>query len=369
MAAILLGEYRNKNEGRHYPFADAGTLEDSNAVALPVDFLLDAFLYPMDLEGELYISSIDLTEQIIYLSDTVGNDVKGYAVYATGDTSASVIEYEAYDRQIGVLVFGDGANAIFQGELIRTFSAAATLFAPTAYTALNQVGVRGFLLPDGTLITGEVEFEGANGIAITTTDTSSGSPSGVLRIDVIGVAPVVPDDDCTDEGCTTDITEVCIERVAGSEFDATKIDDYTIALTTRTLTLDDICAASQRLRMPEINADGESGTLPPVEPDPCDTSVPVVPAVVVDTDDYTFCVAVKNSLLFLTTPSTPDYVNPIYIRALTQMGAADVPRYRQSSLAGSSDDLAPAVSRFVNSPQLPQGIELSFKGLAMYRSK
>ena len=107
MPPIVLGEYRNQHEQRMYPFLDDATLKDATGWVLPTNFIIDAFLYPIDLENALYLSSIDTGKSKLYFSDTVTGKIHGVAVLGADET-AYVYEPDGMERQIGIVTFGSG---------------------------------------------------------------------------------------------------------------------------------------------------------------------------------------------------------------------------------------------------------------------
>ena len=158
-------DYRNLNRYRRYPFLDTATLFNTGGVALPVDFIIDAMLYPIDLENGLYLSSVDLSRGVIEFSDTETGATVAKGIWE--DSSNEVLMYEDTDiaRSVGIVVLGDGRDDLAVGGVV-TFTPEASTLAPAAYYPLNQSGVRGILLDDGTFYSGDVLFEGRNGVEV-----------------------------------------------------------------------------------------------------------------------------------------------------------------------------------------------------------
>lgn len=342
MPAILLNEYEDQNSRRRYPFADQATMTDTEGVGLPSDFLVDAHLYPMNVTGEVYLSSINLRTSTITFKDAGTNKVCGTCTYSLTSTYAPVLE-PLHDRNIGVLVFGTGLGDVVRGSAVRNFAATATRLTPTAFTPLNQVGVRGLLLPDGTLLTGNVTIEGRDGVLVTSRIEDG---MHILRFDVVGV-PVTDQDECKSNG--QPICTVVVQRAAGSRFLISKYDDYTLALTANGLSLDSICAAAKARRRKD-------------DRDPCtDPLVPEEPTPPGEDAELTFEICEMGVGTFMiVAPSTVGNRNPIAIKPLEQ----SVSPNRLTAPAGTSlDDIAKEAENFRLPALNAGGILIEFQGI------
>ena len=351
----VLGEYRNQNSQRQYPFADDAPLTDNTEQRLSVDFLVDAFLYPIDITGRPYLSKIDLGEGTLHFSDSETAEEIGVASFNINDTEAYIYEQE-YDRKIGVLAFGDGLSSVFAGATVRVFVPESTPLAPTAFIPLNQPGVRGFLLPDGNLVTGDVVFEGRDGVLVSSTNTIGGIP--ILRIDVIGV-PETPLDVCRDV-CDV-ITELLLQRKAGSAVDISEYGGNVIALVGSGFDLGDICQTQKLRRLPDAE-----GNLPPGE-DICTAIPPDPPEPYPDADDEVLFVMADPGVgpyFLITNPSSVGNLNPISIKSLAQLGITDAPRLMQSRPVNSVSDLDDQIRAFTNPSFMADGICIGIRGLA-----
>ena len=269
MTVNILQEYGNKNERRRYPFADDATLLDTNGAELLDTCLVDAHLYPLLPSGvQLYLASVDIDNHIVTLNRD--DTETAYATAELPTVAGSVKVYETlYDRQVGVLVFGEGVLSIQAGSTVRQFEASATPFVASVFINIQQSGVRGFLLPDGTVLTGRVAFIGTDGVRVS-------SLSGVLRFDMLGTPASLPG--VCDEG-PAPITKLTVTRLANSPFQVSGPEDdmepNTIVLSACGYTLDEVCAAKKAQYLPD-----ENGVLPnqiteQEQADICDP--PVVP--------------------------------------------------------------------------------------------
>lgn len=346
MPVPIMTEYGNQNRQRKFPFDDASTLADTTGAALPVDFIVDASLYPIDVTGPVYVSMLDPGKSTVYFADGAGK-VFATAVYTQQDT-ADVVETGVYERKLGVLVFGAGKADVFRGERVRKFGAAATRLAPTACVPVQQAGVRGFILPDGTLMTGDVTITGKDGVWVTSR-TEMGL--NVLRFDVVGVVPASRPD------CTTDGPPICtiiVQRLSSSPIMVSAYGNDTVAVTLRGLSLDELCAAVK-------------GTYRRNTSDPCGDPVapPSDPAPVV-TEQLTFHVCDHETNAFdIVAPSSPSYVNPISIRAAEQ---APAPQSRLTHEYGTDmPGIEKAADMFRQPPQPGGGIIMEIQGIGARR--
>ena len=346
-------EFGNENSLRAYPFVDDATLTDTDGVALPTDFLVDAQLYPFE-PVQLYLGAIDTLAGTITVNRADTN-----TPYATGSLTVNPIplyELTGYGRQVGVLVGGDGLTATNTGSTHRTFTATATLFSVDVMTPILQEGVRGFLLPDGTLMTGDISWFGNGGITITS-NWVNGTP--VLTFNMEGQPDPLP------EECDGDGPPICgihVVRYADSPIQVSQIDQNTLALSTFNYDLDDVCAAKKARYLPD--ADGNLPTLPADTDTPCHPT-PVTPVTPPTDSDITldFDVCGTGQALFTIVPwlsSLPYVRNPIQVKSnMAPMSPARL------VLPRPANDEA-AVDRAVKAHSLQQfgnnGIIIGFKG-------
>lgn len=353
---ILLGEYRNQNNRRHYPFADNVTLADSDGIALPVDFLIDAFLYPIDLANGLHVSRISITSRKIYFADTVTGKEHGVATLPAVASAVYVYEPVSPFRQIGTAVFGVGLASALIGSTERIFAPGATELTPTAYIPLNQTGVRGFVLEDGSLITGNVIFEGENGVVIN-------SQVNTLEIDIYGSSAKTLDD-C---GYTCGlIKEICAKRYKDSKFMISRYDASTLAITGFNMTLDDICSAQRKTSLPDNNGYLPMANIP--NETPCDPPV-VPPTPDPDPGDVTlpcFDVTASKSNFSIIAPKQLGG-NAVAVRSVDNAGKQDAPSVNVNQEYKSIPLMETAIAKFTNPDPLGEAIAIGLKGFKRFR--
>ena len=190
-------EYRNQNAHRNYPFADDASLVSTGGTRLPSDFLVDAFLTPIDAVGPIYLSLLDTVAMHMEFTDAGSGRVCVVADWAAGDSAAEVWSSGTTAAgwnnvgQIGLVVFGGGQVV---GETLMRFTVSSAPFLATCAVPLIQPGVRGIVTqPDGLLTAGAVMLEGRNGVTVTATQDTA--DLATVRFDIYGTVPV-PLEDC-----------------------------------------------------------------------------------------------------------------------------------------------------------------------------
>ena len=301
MTAILSEQYENQNAGRRYPFDDTATMADRDGNVLPTDFLIDCQLYTIDLTDRLYISSIDQGAGLITFSTVGDTMVRARAAYTQAGGTAEVMEIGGLERQIGILVFGAGLASLALGRSVRVFDPDATIFCAAAEQHISQVGVRGVVLPDGTVLTGSVTLTGQEGLQVTSQVRDGLS---VLRFDALGVAPALEGDQpiCTIEAI----------REVDSPFVISAYDTNTLAISCWKFGIDDICAAQKDQQLPS-----QDGVLPAAGDGVCAPApTPPTPPDDPGAQDLTFevCPTGQSSFSICTVPYAGRR-SPISIRA------------------------------------------------------
>ena len=192
---LLHTEWRNNNERINYPFADHATLINTAGDAVDRDLFSDARLYPIGGTAGLYLGKISVSgsELTFHINDLIGELASG--VFDLNSPPAEVALYDAYGRPAGILVSDverlGSLNGIYgEGEIV--FEQEQTEFAASVAVPLPDPGVRGILLDDGNVLSGDVWLVGEDGIVF----RMDGSE---IRMDVIG-DPYVQLKDCEDEG-------------------------------------------------------------------------------------------------------------------------------------------------------------------------
>jgi hypothetical protein len=338
-------EYRNQNRYRQYPFLDDATLMAKEGAKLPNDFLLDAILYPIDLVNGLYLQSVDFSNRKLVLADTVSNVVHGVATWDPAEDTAYVYEPQAPERMVGVIVFGAGRNNQSAGGTL-TFTPATAAFTPTAFYPLNQAGVRGIVLESGNYYTGDVRFEGRNGVSVRSYIDEQGR--SIIEFNITGVNyDIEPCFEC-------ELVECLLIQVApgGSYLVPAPCQPNTLCIDS-VYELEDVC--------PPANV-----TLPSKRKDPCEEAQPCEDIAPVAGDEFYVCPT--NGRLYIVAPSTGLHNNPLWIRSEEE--PAPVPNYKQvtSPVGISIDERQRILDRMFDTAKLTRGrVILEYRGLTTDR--
>jgi hypothetical protein len=323
MADLMNVEWRNINGERDYPFSDGVTLAPVEGIQIPQDAFLDAVFYPINLEGELYLSSIDRMVNEMQVSDASG-------VRGTGELGTEVVTFfDDYGRPLGTLVLGPGFEELSATMLA---SVEATRFAAACVFPQNQVGVRAFLLPDGTLVTGDVTFAGEGGIRI---DTYVENGNLVMRPMAVGVQST---DDCVD--LPPPVQCLKVKQLSGSTLTVSQGGNV-ISLGSR-LSISDIC--------PPKAIPDKDGDLPLSHDDLCDEE-PEQPEPDIPTPGYEGDCPSGGSVRYFIIPVTD----------LLTVNPTDVPAATGTPIEGlSSSGFQDILEKLP--PRLAQAIEISVRG-------
>ena len=289
--AQVFQQYRNQNAHRRYPFQDNASLVADGGSALPLDFIVDAFVYAIDVTGPIYLQQIDFDAHTLSFADAATNAVCGVATWSgTTIGSAAIYDLSPFQREVGMVIVDPSAISSTAG--VWTFLAVATPLVPTCAVPLLQEGVRGMLAAnDGQLVTGVVKLEGRNGVSVLS--YISGDGKRVIRIDIVGTAPP-PEDECLAElgppiQVLRFINAYCTPIVAGKT-----AEGIVTLVGAPGFTLDTVCPPK---RLPST-----TGVLP-AEKDACDDP-PVPPEPFQCPPESTFDVAVEDGQIFITAPDT-----------------------------------------------------------------
>lgn len=344
MTPTLLMEAGNQHALRKYPFTDDASLISTKGVQLPVDFLLDAYLYPIDAVGPIYVSQISLATGTMTFYDAGADAVCGQAQWSAGETSAAVVDMSGYEREIGMIVINPAA-AVSGATL--DFLAPATTLDPACAVPLLQRGVRGILAGvPANLVTGTVVFEGRNGVRVKTYVNDAGL--NIIRIDIIGEeAPA--EDDCDSLG--PPITSIIAINEPCTPLVATNPSPGVIAIAGAPgFTADGLCPSP---RLP-----GADGALP-VEKDSCAPGTPPTPFEC--PPDSMVAVEVVDGQLHITAPSSLAAGNPVRVQTELLPGET-------VSLAGrpgreNIDELTERIDRVMRHSSLETGrITIGLRG-------
>ena len=237
----MITEWYNSNSSRNFPLADDVLPSLSTAA------LVDADIHPLNSVGRVYISRISRTEDIIEISDDTG-------VIASGAIATVTRLSDSRGVGVGVIVLvpellpDEITMTVGQGEL------AASCVFPR-----NTGHVVGLILPDGSIVGGDVVIAAGPGVAVTTT-------AGSIKIDAVGIH----DDAGACAILNRPVTCIVFRTAPGSSIIATP-ETKGVSLKLHGINQYDLCRPKA---LPAVD-----GSLPPAidfcDPDP---ETPAVPA-------------------------------------------------------------------------------------------
>lgn len=194
---ILHPQWRDEKELTQYPFADGATLTNNENLFLPQNTFIDAAFYPIGGVQQLYLTHVIVTYQTVTL--VLGDDNTDQLAsgsFPLLQPTDNIRFLDRYGRPAGLLISSAALLAVFQSWPVgdHVFAAAASGFAATCCMPTPEIGVRGFVLADGTLFTGDIWLVGANGIVLSADHGSTNRPGALggpqhyrlIRVDVVG---------------------------------------------------------------------------------------------------------------------------------------------------------------------------------------
>jgi hypothetical protein len=184
MPEIMFPEWRDDNTASKYPFSDRASLKTVAGLSFEPDLFLDAAIYPIGGRERQYLSRIRVTSRLVTI--VTGDPKTAELATTTFDPLAPpdiLTLADAFGRPAGVLVSDAERLAVFQTWPLQEhkFDPTATEFAASCVTPMPQIGVRGFMTPDGELFTGDVWIVGEDGVVV-----RQGENADEIRIDIVG---------------------------------------------------------------------------------------------------------------------------------------------------------------------------------------
>lgn len=162
----LFPQWRNANEATKYPFGADVTLSNGSKVLLEGTFL-DAVLYPIGGGESLRLSKVIIDHETVtvYIGDETSDELAA-GEFSLSDLPDNVALVDAYGRPAGLLISQAQRLGLMAtwGVGTHVFDADATEFAAAVCFPTPEAGVRGFLLNDGTLLTGTAWLVGGEGV-------------------------------------------------------------------------------------------------------------------------------------------------------------------------------------------------------------
>jgi hypothetical protein len=193
---IVTPEWRDQNGPNRYPFAEGASLVSRDGRVLLEGVLLDAAIYPVGGAVGLSLTAADVGASEVTLY--VGNEGRERLCSGTFPVSRPGTTLELADangRAAGMLLAAEAglATVAAWGRGLHEFAPHAAEFVASVCVPTPEVGVRGVLLEDGTVMAGDVWILGDDGVVVTGAETLQASPVGgpprhvnTIRVDVVG---------------------------------------------------------------------------------------------------------------------------------------------------------------------------------------
>jgi hypothetical protein len=197
MPEIIHPEWRKHNEPTKYPFAEESSLRSGNDLILN-ELFLDAIFYPVGNDQDLRLSVVEVEHDSVTLYiGTTDNEKLASGTFNQFDPPSKIELTDSLGRAAGLIVSEPLRLAIFQSWSLgsHSFTTEEAGFAATVSIPSPEIGLRGFVLEDGTLFTGDIWLVGDDGvvirkemISVPTTECDQGEVTEhpVIRIDVVG---------------------------------------------------------------------------------------------------------------------------------------------------------------------------------------
>jgi len=196
MAQILFPEWRNENQPTNYPFAMNSALTNGSQTILE-GTVIDAIFYPVGGQPHMRLSQVDVAYDMVtlWLGDE-DNAQRASGSFNLPTPQSNVVFTDAFKRPAGLLIGDPQQLTVFSTWGIGSFAfnAAQTEFAATCCVPTPQTGVRGIVLPDGSVFSGDVWMMGADGVILSLEESSvvAGPCTAAVekvmavRVDVVG---------------------------------------------------------------------------------------------------------------------------------------------------------------------------------------
>jgi len=194
---ILFPQWRDSHEPTKYPFADDATLRNGDGDVIDPAVFLDGTLYPIGGRERMYLSQVEVTSDsaTITIGDA-GNSNRAAGSFNILDPPDRVKLVDSFGRPAGMFVSTPDRLAIFQSWMVglHAFEVEGTEFAATVCVPTPEIGLRGILLEDGSLFTGDIWLVGDDGVVLSAEKATADPVEcggqqqtfDVIRVDIVG---------------------------------------------------------------------------------------------------------------------------------------------------------------------------------------
>ena len=189
-------EWRKSHEPTKYPFNDNATLVNDDGAFILNNTFLDAAFYPVGGSARGYLSRVIITATTATL--WYGDDDEEERAYGEFELVAPPNELrfiDTFGRPAGLTVSESLRMSVFQswsiGEYL--FEPDQTGLVAACCMPTPELGIRGVLLDDGSVMTGDVYLVGDNGVILSCSVAELSSDCSdeplrqhTIRVDIVG---------------------------------------------------------------------------------------------------------------------------------------------------------------------------------------
>ena len=230
----IFAEFENENSLRTYPFAAGCIPPDDSDAEIPADVFVDAALYPINPNGELYLSSISEAGEFS-ISDDDG-------VVMTGSQNGQMVEFydgSVFRRHVGTLMASsEEALTEFAGRgSPREYTKETAAFAASCVFPVVIDGVTSLSVGGSSPATGSIAFSNGSSDEIRVSSRKLADGRHTLRFDVLPRPGVVVNDSIRRVICVVD---------GETPFRISKMSKNTVALNLSGIDRDAVCSAAHR---------------------------------------------------------------------------------------------------------------------------
>jgi hypothetical protein len=193
MPQIYNTEWRAEHGATKYPFAQTATLVSRDGRVIPEGTFLDAAICPAGGQTGLRLTRVSLDHDAVTIAvGDQGDLARCTGSFPLAEPPDAVALVDVNGRAAGLLVSEPQRLAALASFGIgdHLFASGASEFVASVCFPTPAYGVQGFVLPDGTVLAGEVFFVGEAGVVFREEDSTPGPCNGqegrVIRIDAVG---------------------------------------------------------------------------------------------------------------------------------------------------------------------------------------
>lgn len=189
-------EWLASHDRTNYPFSQTGTLRNATGDVIDPGVFLDAMFYPVAGQAGGYLSSVEITNDDVILqfgdNETLNRCLATFSKSSPPDTLRVL---DAFGRSAGVIVSETVRLGVFSSWSVgvHRFLSEETPLVARVWAPTPNVGVRGILLDDGTILTGDIWLVGSDGVVLSCEELEVNDVCGkgtktqhVIRVDIVG---------------------------------------------------------------------------------------------------------------------------------------------------------------------------------------